>query len=506
MSTQRTIAFGAGVVATLIGLAPAAAQVEVEFDAVGDAVIRRTDPGNDGPLGPGATLPDLVRLEVMGWVPSGPGDPYTGSPVDSENAHVARINVVFQGLLNPPGPTASAAAYNPFMFGPSPLLGFVELNMDRNRNTGGQPSSAAVYRYLANIGRFGSYPSSSEYDRACGSVADQDLDYLTPPFFERSGEEFSLALCGCETPVIVSQIGDGDAIFEAGETWIIEGRFFKRAAGYRDASICRSLLNFDFGLYEPLVRLRWSHHIPSDRTTVSLVFPLTPQGAAMLTGEPVQPMDIFYDNGNHWSVREALQDLVNGANGFNVGPLSGLTLILTDGWRHESPGGETLEPDRWRINAIVGTAYAEYQGDSGRFVWTDIGFDEVRGDFNGDETADTDDLALLEAHIAATDGTFLDADGVVNGRRVIPGFSFDFCPYDIDGDGVVGPLDAAFFTGACPGDWDGNGTINSADISAFLTTWVESVGNGTPEGDFNADGSVTSTDISAFLTAWLSCL
>jgi len=60
--------------------------------------------------------------------------------------------------------------------------------------------------------------------------------------------------------------------------------------------------------------------------------------------------------------------------------------------------------------------------------------------------------------------------------------------------------------GACPADWDNSGGVNSNDISAFLSTWLASVQNGTLEADFDESGSVNSNDISAFLNAWLQAV
>jgi len=57
--------------------------------------------------------------------------------------------------------------------------------------------------------------------------------------------------------------------------------------------------------------------------------------------------------------------------------------------------------------------------------------------------------------------------------------------------------------GGCPADWDNSGSVNSNDISAFLSSWLESVQNGTLTADFDGSGSVNSNDISAFLSAWL---
>ncbi len=61
-------------------------------------------------------------------------------------------------------------------------------------------------------------------------------------------------------------------------------------------------------------------------------------------------------------------------------------------------------------------------------------------------------------------------------------------------------------TPTCRADWDGNGQVNSSDISAFLTTWLQSVTAPSLDADFNGDGATNSTDISAFLTAWLEAV
>ena len=61
------------------------------------------------------------------------------------------------------------------------------------------------------------------------------------------------------------------------------------------------------------------------------------------------------------------------------------------------------------------------------------------------------------------------------------------------------------FTG-CRADWNQDGTVNSTDISAFLTSWLQSVQAPNLIADFNNDNVVNSTDISAFLTAWLAAV
>jgi hypothetical protein len=58
----------------------------------------------------------------------------------------------------------------------------------------------------------------------------------------------------------------------------------------------------------------------------------------------------------------------------------------------------------------------------------------------------------------------------------------------------------------CLADWSRDAAVNSGDISAFLTSWLESVQMGSTSADFNFDGAVNSGDISAFLTAWLAAV
>ncbi len=68
--------------------------------------------------------------------------------------------------------------------------------------------------------------------------------------------------------------------------------------------------------------------------------------------------------------------------------------------------------------------------------------------------------------------------------------------------------DSNVFVGTtfCRADWDGSGTVNSNDISAFLTSWLESINGATCGADFDGNMAVNSNDISAFLTAWLNAI
>jgi hypothetical protein len=208
-------------------------------DPVGDATPRRTDFGNDAGLAPDCVLPDLVSVTVSGWAPSNPiVDPYTGGVPPVQSAHFLRLEVVLAGVVNPPGPLGdgSPGSWDPFRFGSSPLYGTVSFDVDDDVATGGTLGGDSLRTYLANVGRFGSRARGQLAERTLGYAADDDLDFFAPPTFEWSGDDYELAFCGCEAPTIVWQGGDNDGIFDAGETWMVRGRFFRRATGYAGAS------------------------------------------------------------------------------------------------------------------------------------------------------------------------------------------------------------------------------------------------------------------------------
>ncbi|MBX3358950.1 MAG: hypothetical protein KF745_11050 [Phycisphaeraceae bacterium] len=474
-------------------------------DPAQDAVIRRTDSGGTRPLLPAATLPDLLSLTLRGWVPASPSNIFGGSAHAQGGSHVLRIDIVFAGLLNPPG-SIDPFDYSPTQYGPSPVYGFFEFDVDRDRDTGGEMTGPAVFRYLANAARFGGLPTGSIGQRTARHGNDIDFNFFSPPYYERSGADFTLALCGCTSFTIESRTDMSDLIFGPGETWTLCGRFFQRAGGYQNASIVTG--GSTVGMYDPMVRLQFSHSLATDRTTISLVFPLDPQGAAMVTGQPVQPIDTVIDTPtggipNHSSIQEALEDVIQGALGNNGGPLSGPTFVLTDRWRNEQ-AIDQLNYTQWRASAIVGTTYA-FSGDA-IYVWTDVGFEQVRGDMNSDGQANLLDRDAVSACIAQYDGGWSDADGVVNGSVRIPDFAYSFSHCDINGDGLIDAADVAFFGTFCAGDWDRSGSTTPVDIAAFIQAWVADVIANTTVTDLSENGSAGPEDIAAFVQAWLSCL
>lgn len=486
----------AAVTSGVLFAAAASAQVKVYNDPEGDAVVRRTDSGNDGPLDPRTVLPDLVQVRLSGWLPDNPvADPYTGRAIDSDDAHLFRLDVVYRGLVNPPGPLGlGGAAYDPFRFGPSPVYGSIEFDVDRDRDTGGETRQVATNRYLANVARFGMLPDDSIAENAAlsGVGWDYEGDCYDNPRFHHTGVDFLLAFCGCYNVTIVSSTGDGDNTFEAGETWIVRGRFFQRSPGYQCAS---AVFNGSApGLYDPWVRLRFAHDIATDRTTVTLVYALDMQGAAALAGS--SPQGIDKNVANHTSIAEGVDDLVDGAEGRNVGQLTGCCRQLAIDWEGREPDDAT-DVSRWRVYALAGTAYAQEQDTL--FVWTDVGFDEVLGDFNNDGMVNDLDAAAFDAALSMLDGTPFDADGAIDGVVHIANFGPNFSVYDLNGDGVMNSADRDIIAlPACRADWNGSGALDSQDFFDFLIDFFNTA------ADFNADGVTNSQDFFDFIGAFFA--
>jgi len=481
-----TCGLGAGVAMASIGRT-------IWVDAFGDVTIRRTDSGANGTLIAGGTLPDLLSVSLVPWLPASHAEPYTGLPDLGPSANIVRIDVVFAGLVNPPGPLGlNGSAYEPDRHGPSPVYGFIEIDVDSDRDTGGEFASQARSRTLGLAGRFGGRIADPQLvDRVPTSAADLDVSWLTPPYFERTGTDFALAMCGCFDSTIVYQDGNCDDKVDPGETMIVSGRFFQRAGGYRLAS--QMVGGSDVGLYDPIVNMRFTHEPSSNLTVVTLVFPLTPAGAATLACEPEQPIDSSIGNGSHFSIAEALADLVAGA----AAGSSGLTQQLTHRWSKKDPAN-FLNPHNWNVTAIVGTAYAE--PEDALYIWTDTGFQITRGDTDGDGSVTLNDRAAVEWFILFNDGSGIDADGTVNGRVTLDNIGPNFSLFDVTGDGAVGSDDIAWFEipSACRADWDRNGAVQVADIFAFLASWF--AGN----GDYNGNGVNEVSDIFAFLADWFS--
>jgi hypothetical protein len=462
-------------------------------DPSGDTQTRRTDEqAIYGPLSlPNTNLPDLRGVTLSGFAPDNPAtDPYSGAP--TANPDILRIDVTFDGLVNPPGTLGIGGfPFDPYRFGENPVFGFIEIDVDNDFDTGGEQWGEAVYRFLGNTGRFSAIPNDATRLRVPISVFElAENNFFTPPFFERTGSDFTLKLCGCfDVTIAPSDVDahDGDMLFEQGEIMIVQGRFFQRASGYQDASAAFG--GADFGLYDPVVRLRFQHNVDTDQTLVSLVYPLTPLGAAQLAGEAQQPIDL--NVANHTSVLEALDDIIAGASG----TLTGAAQVLTQGWAG-ADATAFLTPADWRATAIVGTAYPDPRSPS-LYVYTDIGFNARRPDLNGDGFVDHDDRSLEMQAISALDGGSQDADLTVNGSVELVNFGLNFSPFDIDYDGFINSADIDLLPEPpIPGDLNGDGIVNTADLGVLIANFGAF---STPESpnpaDINADGIIDTADL-----------
>jgi len=487
---RRVLGLLAGACAAGASGGPAAGQhIAVWTDQPGDAALRRTDSGNNGAIGALCVMPDLTGATLGGWLPTDPvGDPYTGVVIPASEAHLFRLELTFAGLVNPPGTLGLGGySFDPFRFGPSPVYGFIELDVDADIDTGGELGGAARLRYLANIARFGRLPPGPTASRAARTALDHDASFDTGPQFERSGADFSLVFCGCGSGTLVSESGNSNGVLEPGESMIVRGRFFERAQGYTEASAAFG--GSDFGHYDPFVQVRFQHSQSADATTVTLVFALDMAGAAMLAGQPEQAIDL--DVTNHTSVVEALQDIIDGATGLN-GPVE----VLTERWAGRDPY-DFLDPTRWTLTALVGTSYAATEDTL--YAWSDTGFADVRGDVNGDGLAGIADESLLIAAVYTLDTLpGYDANTTVrDGKVTVPNAGHNFNVYDIDGNMVVERLDAKAFGPL--GDFNNDGFVNALDFLAFLNEFntIGSLG-----ADFDLNGTVNTLDFVEFLNAF----
>ncbi|HMN39292.1 MAG TPA: GC-type dockerin domain-anchored protein [Phycisphaerales bacterium] len=471
------------------GAAHADDDYRVFVDLSGDAVVRRTDTCNCGPLLPGQAMPDLKKIVISAWQPDANcTSPYEGELADHLDAHLVRIDLVFNGLVNPPGTLGlNGQPFDPFVFGTNPLYGFVELDVDNDEDTGGDQTSVAATHYLANAARFGGRPSSTLSVRAASASDDLYQTWTVPPQVSLSGADWVMAFCGCFETVPLWKSNANCPTFGPGCTWIVSGRYFQRTTGYLNASTMTG--GTGFGLYDPVVNLRFQHEVSTNETTVTLVYALDQIGAGQLAQAPPEPID--HSAANQTSIAEGVADLIQAAQS---GFLTDLAWQVTHRWANKTVSAAT-DPTRWRPTFIFGTSYAA-QTD-GLYVWTDIGFDCLVGDVNGDGVISAADRSAVALFISQFDGS----DGVVDGQVVIPNFAVGFSVFDVNGDGVVGALDLAFYPNyVCPADFDQSGMVDVLDIFSFLNTWF----SGSLAADVNQSGTLTVQDIFDFLNRWFT--
>lgn len=429
------------------------------FDGDSDRAIRRTDAGGSTALDLAThRAPELIGLRISNWAPQHPPHSlYSGCW--GNGGPFVRVEVAFAGLLNPPGRVGlSTPAYAPFEYGPHPVSGFIEFDIDDNVNTGGDVGNPENM-YPGNIARFGGLPTNSALFDRIATLGENIGGFVGDvPLVERSGEDFHIALFGDLIDETTEIEGDGDGTFEWGETWTIRGSMLHRAHGYAIFSSANGN-----GEYEPVIELEFRHDAAADVTLVSLVYPLTNAAAASMGNGAVQPPDSSSANDN--SILEGLLDLKSSALAAGPALQQDPAYPLIEPWGVQAPS-QFLNASNWRVTCHFGMSYPA-QDLFGAFVaWTDIFPNAALGDFNGDGIVTTADVAAFDAFVAESDGDFsVDADGVVNGRVRLFNFGPNFSLFDINYNGVVDDVDRS----AIPVDGDINDdlVVDLADAEAF---------------------------------------
>jgi hypothetical protein len=398
-----------------------------------DAAARSTEQNPHSMISDTQAL-DLQSIELGRWAPHGRQELQIGGY--SAEGQFLRIVLTIAGLANPP-------AEQPFLHGPHPLFGYVELDVDRDLDTGGELD--ADHFYLANAARLGGLVADIRLrERMAQTSWDLDKNFLTPPFVERSGEELHLAFTEWEGQVAEVREGDRDEFFEAGEVWWMEGEFLHRAHGFEPFSLSKG----PGGSYLLPCHVEFRHDEALNVTTVALVVPLTQAGAAWLRGEPEEPAD--HSPFNQSSVFEALWGLQNSAAWLEIHPTGEPEEVLIHGWADRDPQA-LLDPTRWRLTALLGTSAQQ----DPQPVWTDVFPNVISGDVDGSGFRTPHDWERTKFFVQNFDSV----DGTVDGAVILGSFAADFAVFDIDYNGVADQRDI-FLT---RGDADRDGDVDSGD-------------------------------------------
>lgn len=508
MKSDRSLALWSAVLATLLVAVPTTLLANppvVRPDPAGDVRILRTDQAEGDPFDSQAhRLPDILETRLGKFQPESPATNLFNGDWSSNGGFV-RLDVVLNGLINPPGLVGLSddPVYSPYMYGPNPVFGFIELDVDGNVDTGGELDFPQL-RYLGNVSRLGGLPGVIQYsNRIAISQADFDVNVLSAPFVDRAGEEFHLSLVGDEINSITikrEKCGGNPALFEAGETWQLTGRWLHRAHSYEPFSLKCFAAE---GRYMPMSVLQFRHSTYSNRTTISLVFPLTNANCAQMQSPvpPTQPNNGC--PGDQFSIEEALEDLQFSASNPDPFQMTFPEFALISDWAVQSPVS-ALNPAQWRINACLGSAYAELQSGNARFVWTDMYPNVVNGDFNGDGLVTIADIVAFETFLHAHDGDpDYDDDGECFNQSIkLTAFSRNFCLFDANYDGYVDYNDVVRL-----GDMNWDGVVSCADISDFTIglldpdAYTAAHPGKSPEwhGDMDGNGVLDGRDIQLFV-------
>ncbi|MFQ5430004.1 MAG: hypothetical protein ACE5E1_06805 [Phycisphaerae bacterium] len=469
--------------------------------------IFRTDLGADGIIDPQAQgLPDILEMTIGTFQPTDPQTSRFDGQWDLAGGYM-RFDLVVAGLANPPGPLAfddTLPVYDPFLYGANPIFGFIEFDLDADENTGGELSDPED-RYLGNVARWGGHPTDPRFvGRVALDGSAFDGSVQSPPLVDRSGEEFHIAFLGEDIDQITVNVENGvPGVFEPGEVWDVEGTLWHRAHGFEKFAF-RCVTRP--GKYKPDVVLRFAHDTTSDRTTISMVYPLTNAADAALSGSATESNDGCARTQN--SIEEALDDLqfsAANADPFDMG-LPEFQLIA--GWATQTPSA-FLDATAWRIALCVGTAYGVQQPDGSRYAWTDVYPNLVSGDFDGNGVSNDGDKDQLNLFVAQNDGDpLVDGDGIGNNDSItLILFGTNFSIYDTNYDGIVDHADAVIL-----GDLNLDQDVDFEDVDDFVQALLDPAAyalthvnaNPVPRGDFTGDGVLDGADIQGMLDAVLA--
>jgi hypothetical protein len=480
----------------------------LEWDTLGDAVIRRTDAGGVAALDESQhAAPDLWGYQIGLWEPVDPAvDLYSGAW--SESGGFLRVDVGFFGLVHPPGPVlASQGDYDPWRYGPNPVFGFIEFDVDDDVWTGGETGFPQI-RYLVNVSRFGGFLGAPRFfDRIVTYGEQSNNDFATPPLVQRSGEEFHLVLRGDEQILIRDVVGNGDGRFDWDETWIAGGRFLHRAHGYEQFSLADGPPP---GAYLPEVDLLYTSYSSLNLTIITMVYPLTNAASARHRGQGiVQLHDGNADNQN--SIAEALDDLIFSVEAYPPDDPIRLRpeFPLIAGWEGRTASAY-LTPNAWYITLLLGMAYLD-PPPAAQFAWTDVHPEPLPADVDGDGVAGLSDRAAILGFIAVFDGdAAIDGGPPQDGCVELLGFAENFSLYDLNYDGRVDGLDAGLIPiDPRPGDIDGDFDVDGDDRAIFVAALADPSSLSLPipydtivqRADFNDDGILDGDDVQGFVAA-----
>lgn len=455
-------------------------------DSPRDSIPRRRD--RRGNLAVDALEParrvELLESSLGAWAPTNAaGDLFVGQ--FRSTGGFVRLDLRFRGLVNPPG-SIESTSFKPNFYGPRPVYGFVEIDVDANLATGGE-LDAPQYRFLANLARFGGQTTVGALrPRVAQDASALDGNFTTPPFVERSGEDFHLALLGGEATSIQELHGNGNNVFERGEAWVLKGTYFHRAHGYERFSLSEG--GRAPGQYMPQHKLLFVHDVLQDVTTISLVFPLTNAAAASTTGAAPQPMN--NNPSDQASILEGLDDLHDSASFLDVFPTSDPAQALISNWETES-ASNYLNPHDWKITVLMGTNHPMPESSQALFIWTDVFPNVVPGDVDGSGGRTDADAQAIRTFIAGNDGR----DGRFDSAVLVRDFASGFSLFDVNYDGVVDQQDIIRENG----DADNDDDIDLADF-ATQQTCFGAAGAFTPcvSVNFNGDDTVDLDDVRVF--------